>query len=825
MAWLWALLALGSALGHAEPDIYPKGTNLASLWVIADGAMPTDAQKTLVTTLQGLVASRSSEQIYVDGGAGYSIWKNHLHSAYGITLHTVTTPWQLVTRFKGLVAGYILYDRTANLHSISAATSLSGLLNAVAVDSSIETQVRAAGLTNRLADVRTRDAAWAWTNYPGQFNRGVLIEQRETLSEHLRDYAAMSGSFAFFDGNSPFRTKMISSLASDAVTLGWGDASQGENVFVGEGSRHGSYTIAADYALNLSTLSSIRDPAISQKTYNTPTTQTNVHYVTFVITDGDNVQWNLGGFPGFFNNPARGTFDMGWAVSPSLAELAPSTLRWYYDNSSSSPHHDFFVAGPSGSGYFYPSMYPTAALGLHVHKLGRLMNGADLNIAQILDFGSFNRLDLWNQYFSQPNIDSLFYLEYAPYDGAHGAMLFSTNGNPVIAARDMIWPGLEDPAQLIRNINSYSRDVSSPEAYTMVSVLVWNQTQSTIQQVVTNLLPDVRVVTPDAFVKLVRNNVGRHLTFDFSTGLQGWTGTLSGLPYDRAQWSATAGHPGGALLLDGSDLGHPDANPNAWLSRQVTLPLNALALRFETAAVNDGQLRVRLVRPDGNSVTLLNWEKLPKANTWVTRSASLTPYAGQTVTLYFDQNDGGQGAGEFRYIDNVTIQTTSAPLYPPKPPRLLDISTGESVNLAWRDNDVNESGFKIERSIAPTGAWTEIAQVPTSASTYSDPTAAGSTHYAYRLRSWNPGASSPYSNTREITTPPRPRITVQAAPTSLLLRWPVWATNFTLYSSGNQGLGSTWIPVPSGFLSNLDNSLGAEVPLGTTNRFFQLRSP
>ena len=63
MAWLWALLALGSALGHAEPDIYPKGTNLASLWVIADGAMPTDAQKTLVTTLQGLVASRSSEHI------------------------------------------------------------------------------------------------------------------------------------------------------------------------------------------------------------------------------------------------------------------------------------------------------------------------------------------------------------------------------------------------------------------------------------------------------------------------------------------------------------------------------------------------------------------------------------------------------------------------------------------------------------------------------------------------------------------------------------------------------------------------------------------
>src|SRR5664279_4523388 len=139
----------------------------------------------------------------------------------------------------------------------------------------------------------------------------------------------------------------MSQMNPDSACLGWGDASQGENVFVGNSSFHGVYTVAAAWALDLSTLSSIRDVSISQRTYSIPVTETNVHYVTFVVTDGDNVQWNLGGFPGYFNNPARGSFNMGWALSPSLADLAPSVLRWYFDNSSNGLGRDFFVAGPS----------------------------------------------------------------------------------------------------------------------------------------------------------------------------------------------------------------------------------------------------------------------------------------------------------------------------------------------------------------------------------------------------------------------------------------------------------------------------------------------
>jgi hypothetical protein len=758
MTFLLFVITFGMAFAtRAGESGFPKGTNATSLVVITDGNLANSAQKVLIATLQGLVARQSSRQIYIDGGSGYSIWYQHLYSAYGIPYTIAVNPWLVLDQFKGFASGYILYDKAANSDSLNAANSLCGPFNAVAVDASIESTVRSHGITNLLADVRLHNDMWVWTNYNAMLSRKVVVEQKPSFDDDLRDYAAMSGAFTFYEGNSPFRSFVMGQMNPDSACLGWGDASQGESVFVGNGSSNGVFTLAADFALDLSTLSSIRDDTISQKTYANPISETNVHYVTFVMSDGDNVQWNLGGEPGYFNNPARGRFSMGWALSPSLADLAPSVLRWHYDLSSSDSNNDFFVAGPSGAGYMYPSMFPPADLDLHVQRLGDLMTRADLNIVEIIDFNSFSRLDLWNKYLAQPNINGLLYLEYAPYNGAHGAVRFSTNGQPVVAARDLLWSGLEEPTNLIANLNSYPRDPSSPSGYTFVSVLVWSETQANVLQVVTNLAPDVRVVTPDVFVKLVRNNVGRKLSYDFASTLQGWTGGTSGKPYDKAIWTANTGNPPGALLLDGSDLGHPDTSPNSWFSRQIILPPNATALSFDAMANNDGLLRVRLQTGNGTSITLLDWAGLTNHNTWVARTANLSSYAGQTVTLYFEQNDGGLGSGEYRYVDNVVVVTAGPALYPPSAPRLLSAIATNSVQLLWRDNDNNEAGFSIERSPGTGGIWSEIASVGSNVTTYVDGSTIAGASYSYRIRSWNASGFSAYSNIR--TAGPAPKRT------------------------------------------------------------------
>jgi hypothetical protein len=196
---------------------------------------------------------------------------------------------------------------------------------------------------------------------------------------------------------------------------------------------------------------------------------------------------------------------MGYGVSPSLLDLAPGVLRWYYENARNGTYKDFLVAGPSGSGYTYPTMWPTNKLDAYLSRLNTFMGAADLHICQILDF-NLNRMDIWNKYLAQTNIDALFYFPYG--SSTSGQILWSTNGKQVIAQRDVLWAGIEEEPTLISHINSRPTTPSNAAGYTLVLVHVWTKSLSNVRTVVNALNPTVRVVTPDAFVKLIEANLG-----------------------------------------------------------------------------------------------------------------------------------------------------------------------------------------------------------------------------------------------------------------------------------------------------------------------------
>ena len=167
---------------------------------------------------------------------------------------------------------------------------------------------------------------------------------------------------------------------------------------------------------------------------------TKKHYVSFVVSDGDNVQWDLRGLQQYYGNADRGSFSVGYGISPSLVDLAPSVLRWYYENASSGVAQDQFIAGPSGGGYVYPSRMISDDLDRFVRRLNVYMGLADLRIAEILDDqDSFDRTDLWSQYLRQPNIDALFYFGA----DARGRIGWADN-KPVVGQRDVLWAGVTD---------------------------------------------------------------------------------------------------------------------------------------------------------------------------------------------------------------------------------------------------------------------------------------------------------------------------------------------------------------------------------------------
>jgi Divergent InlB B-repeat domain len=73
--------------------------------------------------------------------------------------------------------------------------------------------------------------------------------------------------------------------------------------------------------------------------------------------------------------------------------------------------------------------------------------------------------------------------------------------------------------------------------------------------------------------------------------------------------------------------------------------------------------------------------------------------------------------------------------------------------LHWVDMATNESGFKIERKVSPTGTYAQLALTAANLATFVDPTLAASTTYCYRVRAYNSAGNSAYSNEVCVTTP------------------------------------------------------------------------
>jgi List-Bact-rpt repeat protein len=78
--------------------------------------------------------------------------------------------------------------------------------------------------------------------------------------------------------------------------------------------------------------------------------------------------------------------------------------------------------------------------------------------------------------------------------------------------------------------------------------------------------------------------------------------------------------------------------------------------------------------------------------------------------------------------------------------------TAAQLILSWSDNSTNEVGFRIERRTGTTGTYAEIATVGVNTASYTDVNLPNGTTYCYRVRAYNAGGTSGYSNEQCATT-------------------------------------------------------------------------
>ena len=359
-------------------DTYIKNYKMPKyLYVISEDNM-TNEEKTMIATLQGLISNKSEKQIYIlsPSEPDYEIWLKDLKTIYNVKYKTIKDPWKLIDIFNSYIDGYVLYSNVKS-PSINNACTLASLKNSVAIEESIESIINKHGITNLIQDFINTDKYWAYNNlWNSGLNHSIVIELPSDKFTSLRDYAIMSKSLIFYEDNlsdTSLRETIFNSMDDGGHILGWGPD---EYTNVSIASKYGVDIIAADWSYNLSVLSSYPSTPKTQKSNTEFIDKDGVHYVTFIMSDGDNQQWLLGSnysVKNWFGSPYRGNFNLGWSISPSIYYLAPTVFDKYYKSASHSKYSDNFVVPASGNGYMYPSKFPFEKLADYIKRLNEYM--------------------------------------------------------------------------------------------------------------------------------------------------------------------------------------------------------------------------------------------------------------------------------------------------------------------------------------------------------------------------------------------------------------------------------------------------------------------
>lgn len=458
----------------------------------------------LAQAIQGIYA-RTNAKYYCWSSGSYEIWLEDMVEHYGITYEYTTLEEMVKSYIKDYDNGYVLYDRATLSESTNSACSVAGVTGFLPVDKKIEEKAKSWGLTLKL-DASELTERKCFDTYKDQFNTDGLVQQNPN-NVRLRDWAIACGYFIFFRQGTEskdlmFRGEVHDWVNEDAAMFGWVPNDEGIDVSVA--SQYGQFTIASDHSFN-TTVFACKN-AFGEADFTQSAKETDIvaeqgkHYVTIMMSDGDNVQVWYNSFP--FGNKYLAaerddSFPMGWSIQPLLLELGPNILNYVKRNAGVS---DYFVCSVSGIGYIYPQVYPT--METYTKALSSYMRRADLSVLQILDSGPSQ--SVIEAYAKIPELKGGIYCFGEKYVGGNGSVYWA-NGKPFVSVRETMWDA--NVEAMAERINSSSRDINSIEAYTVINVHAWSHSYQDVVKLVSMLDENVVVVTADDFIRLVTDNV------------------------------------------------------------------------------------------------------------------------------------------------------------------------------------------------------------------------------------------------------------------------------------------------------------------------------
>jgi hypothetical protein len=267
-------------------------------------------------------------------------------------------------------------------------------------------------------------------------------------------------------------------------------------------------------------------------------------------------------------------------------------------------------------------------------------------------------------------------------------------------------------------------------------------------------------IVSSAQVNLAWNDVSgeESYTIERKVGVGGsWieigTATTSGTNYSDSTVSVGNLFYYRVIARNGGQFSAPSAEVAVALTIPA-IPTNVAALKLSSSGI-----RVSWSDVDYESNYLLE-RRTGGAGAWsqiVALAADVTAYTNSGLapnTQYFYRLRAGNIIGTSDYSSFVDATTD---MVLPTTPSLTSATTNGpfAINLLW-SNVSYEDGYVIERRTGTNGTWGFLTNATIDVTSFTDNSVMPVTTYEYRLFATNALGSTPYSNTRTVTTPQIP---------------------------------------------------------------------
>lgn len=400
-------------------------------------------------------------------------------------------------QLKDFFDGYVLTDVKNNPESGIVASVASHVYNSIIVDVRDKEYFEKAGYSMKY-DATHKTTLDAWHEFKDKCNNEALVIMPVQTGE-LREFAIKNNLFVLnlnkkqgdprSGQNVDLLEEVLAWLQPNVPVYGW-EQGVSEDQFVARISKSGHPMIPCDWSYNHSLTSLLyteRQQPVQAQSFNLKLIDFDKkrNYVSFFLSDGDNIQWMMQDFAtSFYDVPEAIEVKMSYGLPVStLSMMAPAQLH----NLMNLRRDECSVLEMLGGGYYYIDTYSqnnnrNDNLKIAAERLAVSMRRYHVGLLGVMamDVKSAASREVYQAFVdANDRLEGIIALQYSPYAGGGGEVFWVTNKNgydiPVITVRYSLWDRIHEREGSPDFIASKLEAEAQVESFSAICVHAWSR--------------------------------------------------------------------------------------------------------------------------------------------------------------------------------------------------------------------------------------------------------------------------------------------------------------------------------------------------------------